>query len=141
MEPGDTSSSSQGASSTSGAGAGSTSGAGGATSTGAGGSSQGVDCGIVPELIDNLLEAAATCAPEDPGPHCQDVVDGYCCPVAVESISSPSTLAYLDFLELTKKECPALWKECEVVDCAFPENPTCVPSATDPMTGLCVSNP
>jgi len=94
------------------------------TTTGAGGAP--TDCEKVPEYIQNLYEAASACAPADPSLHCMDVVDGYCCPVIVESASSPATQAYLDFLHLTQKECPEMWKKCEAVDCAFPESGTCV---------------
>src|SRR5688572_22501678 len=76
---------------TSGGGAEPTTGAGGdggvsASSSGGGSSSSsaasgaGTDCNNVPQYIDNLYEAAARCTPSDPGLHCMDVVDGYCCP-------------------------------------------------------------
>src|SRR5262249_44033982 len=88
-----------------------------ASSTGAGGT--GTDCAKVPEYIANLYQAASACAPSDPSLHCQDVVDGYCCPVVVESIQSAATQAYLDFLKLTQEQCPEIWKACNAVDCAF----------------------
>jgi hypothetical protein len=61
--------------------------------------------------------------------HCQAVVDGYCCPVVVESIQSPATQAYLDFLKLTQEKCPEMWKACNAVDCGFPKPGNC---AADP---------
>jgi|RhiMetdeSRZDD1v2_1073273.scaffolds.fasta_scaffold1288458_2 hypothetical protein len=111
---------------------GTTSASSGATSSGTTNSSSsagvggGTSCENVPEYIDNLYQAAAECNPADPSLHCQDVVDGYCCPVVVESISSPATQAYLDFLELTKQQCTELWRECAAVDCAFPTPGNCV---------------
>ena len=124
---------------------GATSGAGGSSSSGpaasssasgstasatTGGGGAPTDCEKVPEYLKNLYEAASACAPEDPSLHCMDIVDGYCCPVIVESVSSPATQAYLDFLHLTQKECPEMWKACEAVDCAFPESGTCVPDGS-----------
>lgn len=110
--------------------AGSDSGGGG---SGSGGAPDG--CESVPDYLDNLYQAAAACAPADPVPHCQGIVDGYCCPVVVESASSPATLAYLDFLELTKTQCPEMWDACAAVDCALPIGGTCVPDAVG--SGVC----
>jgi hypothetical protein len=118
-----------------GAGGGTTSASSGATSSSAtssassAGAGGGMSCENVPEYIDNLYQAAAACNAADPSLHCQDVVDGYCCPVVVESISSPATQAYLDFLELTKQQCVDLWAKCATVDCAFPTPGTCVPDS------------
>ena len=89
-----------------------------------------MSCENVAEYIDNLYQAAAACSPADPSLHCQDVVDGHCCPVVVESISSPATQAYLDFLELTKEQCLEFWAKCATVDCAFPTPGTCVPDGS-----------
>jgi hypothetical protein len=98
-----------------------------ASSAGAGG---GTSCAEVPTYIENLYQAAAVCVPEDPSLHCQDIVDGYCCPVVVESLQSPATQAYLDFLELTKQQCPEIWERCAVVDCGLPEPGNCVADST-----------
>lgn len=114
------------------AGAGGTAGSVSTGGSGTGNSSSGGapgDCTMVPTYLDNLLDAAAACAPADPVPHCQGVVEGFCCPVVVESATSPATLAYLDFLELTKTECPEMWERCAAVDCALPSAGTCVPTS------------
>ena len=130
-----------GSSSVTGAGAGTGSASSGATSNAASSSASsaggGASCENVPEYINNLYGAAAECSPADPSLHCQDIVDGYCCPVVVESISSPATQAYLDFLELTKEQCPELWAKCAVVDCVFPEPGNCVPDGSPAGEGHC----
>jgi len=107
-------------------------GSGGATassgSVGSGGAPS--DCANVPKYIENLYAAASACAPADPSLHCQDVVDGFCCPVLVESINSPETQAYLDFLDLSRDECPEMWETCETVKCGQPPVGSCVPDQT-----------
>ncbi|NUO48768.1 MAG: hypothetical protein HOV80_07925 [Polyangiaceae bacterium] len=104
---------------------------------GAGGAPDG--CENVPTYLQNLLDAAAACSPGDPSLHCQDIVDGFCCPVVVESISSPETQAYLDFLALTQDMCPEMWQTCNAVDCAFPMAGNCVPDARG--GGMCQGHP
>jgi hypothetical protein len=112
---------------------GSSSGSGGAatssSTTAAGGAATG--CDQVPEYIDNLYQAAAACSPDDGNLHCQDVVDGHCCPVIVESIQSPATQAYLDFLELMHQQCPEIWEECKTVKCGPPAAGICVPDDSE----------
>ena len=115
------------------------SGAGGATASSSSAGGGPADCENAPKYIDNLLQAAAACAPEDPSLHCQDIVDGFCCPVVVESASSPATQAYLDFLELTRERCPEMWDECEVVDCGLPVPGNCQTDGAG--EGHCVSRP
>jgi hypothetical protein len=101
---------------------------GAAVSSGVGGhGGVGDDCENVPTYLQNLLDAAAACNAADPSLHCQDVVDGYCCQVVVESVGSPATQAYLDFLHLSQAQCPEMWDRCNAVDCAQPEPGNCVP--------------
>lgn len=131
-----------------GAGAGSTSTTGSSSSTtGSSTSTTGTggeggapdDCENVPTYLQNLLDAAAACNAADPSLHCQDVVDGYCCPAVVESINSPATQAYLDFLALSQDECPEMWERCNAVDCAFPTVGNCV--SDGPAEGHCEGFP
>lgn len=99
----------------------------GATSTntsGAGGAPS--DCENVPTYLQNLLDAAQSCNPAELSLHCQHVVEGYCCPAVVENISSPATQAYLDFLALSKRDCPDIWTQCYAVDCAEPQTGFCL---------------
>ena len=94
------------------------------SASGAGGAPE--DCENVPTYLQNLLEPAQACNPDELSLHCQFVIEGYCCPVVVENINSPATQAYLDFLELTKTQCPKMWQECNAVDCAQPSPGYCV---------------
>jgi len=94
------------------------------SASGAGGAPD--DCENVPTYLQNLLDAAAECHPDELVVHCQFVVEGYCCPAVVENINSPATQAYLDFLELSKQQCPDMWNNCYAVDCAQPTLGNCV---------------
>lgn len=117
--------------------AGANGGAGGSNATVGVGGTGGVgdDCENVPDYLANLLAAAAACNPATSVPHCQVVVDGFCCPVVVESASSPATQAYLDFLHLTQQQCPQMWQTCNAVDCAQPVPGLCEEQPGG--TGLC----
>ncbi|MEJ7732660.1 MAG: hypothetical protein WKG00_26100 [Polyangiaceae bacterium] len=122
------------------AGAGGSATGGAAVSSGAGGQGGiGGDCENGPTYLQNLLDAAAACNAADPSLHCQDVVDGYCCPAVVESVGSPATQAYLDFLHLSQAQCPEMWDRCNAVDCALPQTGNCVPDGQG--NGKCEPHP
>lgn len=87
-------------------------GAGGAGGAGVGGSGSGsgsgstssggptVNCEKLEGEIKVKQEASMTCNPEiPPGAQCQDIIEGLCCPIAVNDLNSPEVIAYLEALK------------------------------------------
>ncbi len=72
----------------------------GSGSGGTGGSGPPVNCEKLESEIKIKQEASQTCNPEiPPGVECKDIIDGLCCPIAVNDLNSPEVIAYLEALK------------------------------------------
>jgi hypothetical protein len=94
-----------------------------------------VDCNALRMDVDATLAAAQKCDATVTMGQCQDVVAGVCCPVAINSKSSPEGMAYLAALDRYRAT-PQCRTICPLIACRT-GTPQCVASAGNG-TGQCV---
>ncbi len=108
-------------------GAGNGGGAGGSTNTGSGGSG-GADCApLMLEIQQTELPAQKCNLEGTPGMQCKEIIQGLCCPIAVNDLNSPEVQAYLDALkQYQQMGCMAM---CPPDPCPAATNAKCTPDS------------
>jgi hypothetical protein len=100
-------------------------GAGGASGGTGNGGAGGSDCASLLADVKAKLAVAQACNPASakPTPECAGTLDGVCCPVLVEAVSSDPSNAYLAALNTYKQKCSPV---CTAIACANPQPGDCV---------------